>query len=1281
MSEEISPGEIEDLRARNRDLGARVQELQDALEAIRSGEVDAIVVAKGGSSRIYTLEGPDSPYRALVESIREGALTLSAEGMILYANARFASMIGMPPDKIPGTSLLDHVSPEDQPAFQASFRSLPGGPCKGKLNLRLGSGALPVSISMSPLTGDPGSRISVIVVDRKEDADSLRESEVRYRTVADNTYDWEFWLDPEERFIYCSPSCERISGWKADDFFADPGLRRRIIHPDDLAGFERHTEEIEHRERVGEGRWRLLRPDGTICWVDHVCQPVYGEKGEFLGTRGSTRDITEAMKAEEALRESEERYRVLVDSAPMAILVHHHGKVLYANQIALELYGASSPEELMAQDILRLIPSEELAIAADRVEAIDEGKRLPLREGAIIRLDGKRVPIEVVSSPVRYGGFLAAQALMRDISDRKRAELELERMRVILSEGQKIAHVGSFEYMADTHETVWSEEEFRIYGLDPQKRSPSYEELLERHIHPDDVALLNGTFGRALQEGSVYELEHRIVRPDGAVRFVHDLARPYYDDQGNLVKYIGATLDITERKRARERITHLASFPELNPNPVIELNPSGDVMYANPATARTLGDLGLGNDPHAFLPGDFPVMLPRLLEGDVVEEVEVGDRVFLETITLNPSTRTTRVYARDITGRKRAEQVLRETSQYLENLINYANAPIIVWDPQFRITRFNQAFERLTGRTAEEVVGKGLEILFPPETVEGSMGHIRRAMTGERWEVVEIPILNRDGSIRTVLWNSATLYEADGKTVSSAIAQGQDITERKQAEDALRDTGEYLEKLINYANAPIIVWDREFRITRFNQAFEHLTGRAAAGVLGKPLEILFPPEHIEASMDLIRKTMGGERWESVEIPVLGREGETKTVLWNSAPLYEADGKTVSSAIAQGLDITDRKRMVEEIAKNAAELAEANAELKVEITHRKEAEVAVRNALSTLNAALESTADAMLIVNPSGRITGYNRNFITLWNMPESVLTTLDTRAAIEFVAGQTKDPDAFQARIREIGNHPARESYDMLELLDGKIIERYSKPQRIGNSIVGRVYSFRDITERKRAELQLIESLNEKEVLLREIHHRVKNNLQLTTSLLDMTRMRTTDPGTGGILTDIMMKIQTMAQIHTRLYESKQFDRIDMTGQVRDQVRALSSIYGGGGRDITVEIDSPALYLTLDQAIPCALALNEILSNAYKHAFKGRKSGTVKYSAGEEDGHVLFTVSDTGIGLPEGFDLARANTLGLKLVRTLVEQQLKGTLQVKGRKGTIVTIKIPKLREKEEEHV
>jgi PAS domain S-box-containing protein len=280
----------------------------------------------------------------------------------------------------------------------------------------------------------------------------------------------------------------------------------------------------------------------------------------------------------------------------------------------------------------------------------------------------------------------------------------------------------------------------------------------------------------------------------------------------------------------------------------------------------------------------------------------------------------------DITEQKQAQEALRkahdelemrvhertrelsETRDYLNNLFNYANAPIIVWNPGLEITRFNHAFERLTGRSADEVLGKKVDILFPDDSRKESMKHIREATSGERWEVVEIPIGHKDGAVHILLWNSATIYGPDGKTPVATIAQGQDITERKQAEESLRETRDYLENLIDYANAPIIVWNPKLGVTRFNHAFERLTGRSADEVLGHKVDILFPDDSRDESMKHIREATSGERWEVVEIPIKHKDGAVHILLWNSATIYGPDGKTAVATIAQGQDITERKKV-------------------------------------------------------------------------------------------------------------------------------------------------------------------------------------------------------------------------------------------------------------------------------------------------------------------------------------------------------------------------------------
>ena len=152
-----------------------------------------------------------------------------------------------------------------------------------------------------------------------------------------------------------------------------------------------------------------------------------------------------------------------------------------------------------------------------------------------------------------------------------------------------------------------------------------------------------------------------------------------------------------------------------------------------------------------------------------------------------------RIAVIDVTERVRAEEARQETQDYLEKLIGYANAPIIVWDTSFKITRFNHAFENLTGLKEDEVLGKTLEILFPEESRETSMEYIVRTLYGEHWEGVEMPIRNIDGSIRIILWNTANIYDNKRIKIIATIAQGQDITERKQAEEQLRKARDDLE--------------------------------------------------------------------------------------------------------------------------------------------------------------------------------------------------------------------------------------------------------------------------------------------------------------------------------------------------------------------------------------------------------------------------------------------------------------------------------------------------------
>ncbi len=149
------------------------------------------------------------------------------------------------------------------------------------------------------------------IEERNQAEEALRQSEMKYRIVADNTYDWEWWRDLKGNFIYISPSCKRVTHHEAEEFIKDQDLLLKIIHPDDKSSFIRHQIEVEEKHASGEIEFRILRPDGSLRWIAHACQPVFNEQGRFLGRRGSNRDTTERKCAEEALRESEEQLRYL----------------------------------------------------------------------------------------------------------------------------------------------------------------------------------------------------------------------------------------------------------------------------------------------------------------------------------------------------------------------------------------------------------------------------------------------------------------------------------------------------------------------------------------------------------------------------------------------------------------------------------------------------------------------------------------------------------------------------------------------------------------------------------------------------------------------------------------------------------------------------------------------------------------------------------------------------------------------------------------------------------
>jgi PAS domain S-box-containing protein len=266
--------------------------------------------------------------------------------------------------------------------------------------------------------------------------------------------------------------------------------------------------------------------------------------------------------SEEAQRASEVRYRRLFEAAKDGILIldAETAEVVDVNPFLTETLGYSS-EQIVGKKVWELGFLKDIVASQANFLELQQREYVRYEDLPMETVDGRQIDMEFVSNVYLVNGRRVIQCNIRDISERKQEAARLERMGRILSEGQKIAHYGSWEYLVETQETIWSDEEFRIYGSEPGAQSPVYAIMLKESIHPDDRGLLDTTFQACLQSGSIFELEHRIVRPDGSVRFLYDIANPYFDASGKIASYVGTTLDITERKQAesllRERVAEL----------------------------------------------------------------------------------------------------------------------------------------------------------------------------------------------------------------------------------------------------------------------------------------------------------------------------------------------------------------------------------------------------------------------------------------------------------------------------------------------------------------------------------------------------------------------------------------------------------------------------------------------------------------------------------------------------------------------------------------------------
>ncbi|MDO8962923.1 MAG: PAS domain S-box protein [Coriobacteriia bacterium] len=269
-----------------------------------------------------------------------------------------------------------------------------------------------------------------------------------------------------------------------------------------------------------------------------------------------------------------------------------------------------------------------------------------------------------------------------------------------------------------------------------------------------------------------------------------------------------------------------------------------------------------------------------------------------------------------------AERERASLSARYDMLSRFANDAILVVDTDRRLVEANDAAVQLYGYGREVLLGMCLDDLRSADEDPSTVADFERIMA-ERIARFETSHTRRDGIALTVEVSARVVESSEGDLIVAIV---RDVTRERIEAEELRSTREFLEKLVDYANAPIIVWSPDGTITRFNHAFERLTGTDAVEIVGKPLGVLFPDESREASLALIARTLEGEAWETVEIPVRNADGTARTALWNSANVYADDGTTLLATIAQGQDVTDRVAAERVLRRRTEDLTRSNSEL-------------------------------------------------------------------------------------------------------------------------------------------------------------------------------------------------------------------------------------------------------------------------------------------------------------------------------------------------------------------
>lgn len=753
-------------------------------------------------------------------------------------------------------------------------------------------------------------------MNKMTDIDKLRESEQRYRLLFENMLNGfaycKMLFDAKNNpvdftYIEVNRKFEELTGLK--DVIGKsvtkviPGIK------------ESNPEVFKVYGRVAMGgkpeKFELnLKPLAKLLSVS-----VYSsEKGYFTAV---FENITERKLAEEKLRQSEEWFRIMVENSNEGIFrLSENGKIVSVNSCFAKMHGYKV-SEIMKMNVANLDVGESAKLVPERMKRVLTGESMVFNVEHKCK-DGKIIPLEVSASLAIVDGKKYILAFHRDITDRKEIERKLVEREQLLSEAQTVAGLGI--YKMDFTKNRWESSEVldEILGIDKNfVRSIEGWALL---IHPDDRKMMtdylqNEVIGKRVN----FDKEYRIFQKNsGRMMWVHGFGKMTFDKENHPLILVGTIQNITERKEIEEGLSLQATALQASADAIVLTDTKGIIQWINNAFTRLSGYTAkdaLGHNMNIVKSGEYDdayykkfwqnILAGKIIRKEIVNRRKDGS-LYFEEETVTPvkdnNGKITHFISikRDITGRKKSEDELKESEHRLN--LNIQNMPVgmIEWDHDFQVVRWNPAAEKIFGYTEEEAMGKHARFIIT-EAAKPHVDEIWQQLISGRGNESTNENVTKDGRTIVCEWHNAPLTTTDGK-VFGVVSMMLDVTEQKK-----RD--EELSRIFNLSTDFICIAKPDGYFTKINPAWENILGFSTEEIMEMGYAKLIHPDDIKSTQDEVKKQIKGEATINFTNRYRRKDGAYRTIEWQATPAVNGD------LYATGRDITERKEAEDALRKN------------------------------------------------------------------------------------------------------------------------------------------------------------------------------------------------------------------------------------------------------------------------------------------------------------------------------------------------------------------------------